>query len=322
MKRACVLALSWLMLAAAGTAAAQPASDPGAVFHRVKRGDTLELLAAEHYGDRRHAVLIAAENGIDPARQPFVAPLRLNLRLRIPVNRQITTGVGDSLASLASAYLGDERRARFLVGFNEERQVDLPADVPLAAGQVLNIPIHVRHRVKPQDTLAALAAVYFGAARKADLIREYNFLAAEAEAEDLAPGSVLVIPIHRVTVPPARMAAPDAAARARAQRHREMQANARAALATARMAWRAGDYDAVKDALLALDLDYLVRADAIAAGVLLGSAWVALDQPEQALAAFRKVLARAPAHVLDAYEVSPKIRTVWDQARVPDEPSE
>jgi len=296
----------------------QPASDPAAVYYRTKRGDTLELVAAEHYGDRRHAALIAAENGIDPVRQPYAEPLRASLRLRIPVNRQIITDVGDSLASLASAHLGDERRARFLVGFNEERQVDLPAALPLAAGQVLDIPIHVHHRVEPQDTLASLAAVYFGSAHKADLIREYNFLQADA----LAPGSVLVIPVHRVTVQPTRLAAPDAAATARAERHRDMQASARGALATASMAWRAGDYRTVKDTLLALDLDYLVTADAVAVGVLLGSAWVALDEPDKAQAVFRKLLIRAPGHVLDAYEVSPKIRAVWEQARVPAEPSE
>lgn len=320
MKRLLLLALPWLLVAAAAGPAPgqQPASDPAAVFHRVKRGDTLELLAAEHYGDRRHAVLVAAENGIDPARQPFAEPLRAGLRIRIPINRQIITDVGDSLASLAGAHLGDERRARFLVGFNEERQVDLPADLPLAAGQVLDIPIHVHHRVEPQDTLASLAAVYFGSAHKADLIREYNFL----EAEALAPGSLLVIPVHRVTVQPTRIAAPDAAARARAERHRDMQANARGALATARMAWRAGDYGTVKDTLLALDLDYLVTADAVATGVLLGSAWVALDEPEKALAVFRRILTRAPEHMLDAYEVSPKIRAVWEQARGPAEPAE
>lgn len=320
MKRAVLIALPWILLAAVGAPAPaqQPGGDAGTVLHRTKRGDTLELLAAEYYGDRRHAVLLAAENGIDPVRQPFAQPLRPNLRIRIPVNRQIVTNAGDSLASLARAQLGDARRARFLVGFNDERQVDLPADGPLAAGQILDIPIQVHHRVKPKDTLASLAALYFGAARKADLIREYNFL----EAEALVPGSVLVIPIHRVTVQPARIATPDAAARERAERHRAMQAQARDALAGARMAWRAGDYGMVKDTLLALDLDYLVTADAVAAGVLLGSTWVALDEPEEAMAAFREVLERAPTHALDAYEVSPKIRAVWDQARGPAEPSE
>jgi hypothetical protein len=318
-KRSALFALSCIIVAAAANPApAQQASDAGYVVHRVRRGDTLELLAAEHYGDRRLAALVAAENGIDPARQPFAKPLRGSFRLRIPVNRQVTTDVGDSLASLAKAHLGDERRAPFLVGFNDERQVDLPAGVPIAAGQVLDIPIHVHHRVQPRDSLASLAALYFGSARKADLIREYNFL----EAETPAPGAVLVIPIHRVSVAPARMAAPDQAARARAERHREMQAHARSALATARMAWRAGDYGQVKDTLLALDVDYLVTADAVATGVLLGSAWVALDEPEQAIAAFRKVLTRAPEHTLDPYEASPKIRDVWERARTPAEPSE
>jgi LysM repeat protein len=311
-----VLLLLPLLLVTAATDAVM--AEPAAVLYRVKRGDTLEILAAEYYGDRRHAVLVAAENGIDPVRQPFAEPLRPNTRLRIPVNRQITTDVGDSLASLASVHLGDERRAKFLAGFNEERRLELPADAPLAAGQVLEIPIHVRHRVKPQETLASLAASYFGAERKADLIREYNFL----DTETVAPGTLLVIPILRIKVQPTRLAEPDDAARARAERHREMQANALSAMAASRMAWRDGDYTAVKDALSALELDYLFTADVVEIGVLLGSAWVALDEPEKASAVFRAVLARAPAHVLDPHQVSPKIRAVWEQARTAAEPSE
>lgn len=318
MRRVLSLVPLLLVTAATDAAMAQRTDEPAAVLHRVKRGDTLELLAAEYYGDRRHAVLVAAENGIDPARQPFAQPLRPNTRLRIPVNRQVTTDVGDSLASLASAHLGDERRAKFLAGFNEERQLELPADVPLAAGQVLEIPIQVRHRVKPQETLASLAASYFGAERKADLIREYNFL----DTPTVAPGTLLVIPIHRITVQPARLAEPDAAARDRAERHRAMQANARGALAASRMAWRDGDYVAVKDALSALDRDYLFTTDVIEIGVLLGSAWVALDESEKAMTVFREVLERAPAHELDPHLTSPKIRAVWAQARTAAGPSE
>jgi hypothetical protein len=307
-----------LFLAMTVAAMAQRANEPAAVLYRVKRDDTLELLAAEYYGDRRHAVLIAAENGIDPVRQPFAKPLRPNIRLRIPINRQVTTDVGDTLASLAAAHLGDERRAKFLAGFNEERQLELPADVPLAAGQVLDIPIQVRHRLGAQETLASLAARYFGSERKADLIREYNFL----DTPTVAPGTLLVIPIHRITVQPTRLAEPDAAARERAERHREMQASARSALAASRMAWRDGDFVAVKDALSTLDLDYLFTTDVIETGVLLGSAWVALEEPEKAVVVFREVLVRAPAHELDPHLISPKIRAVWDSARTAAGPSE
>lgn len=314
-----VLLLVPLLLVTTATAAmAQRTSEPAAVFYRVKRGDTLEIVAAEYYGDRRHAVLLAAENAIDPAKQPYAEPLRPNIRLRIPVNRQVTTDIGDSLAGLASAHLGDERRAKFLAGFNEERMLELPEGAPLAAGQVLEIPIQFRHRVKPQETLASLALTYFGSERKADLIREYNFL----DTPTVTPGTLLVIPIHRITVQPTRLAEPDAAARDRAERHREMQANARGALAASRMAWRDGDYVAVKDALSALELDYLFTTDVIEIGVLLGSAWIALDEPDKAMAVFREVLARAPAHELDPHLISPKIRAVWAQARAAAEPSE
>lgn len=309
-------ALAWLLVALIPAAAV--AETPAAVMHRVRQGDTLELLAAEYYGDRRYAVFIATENRLDPVQQPVAQPLPAGARIRIPVTWQITTDVGDSLAELARAHLGDERRARFLVGFNEDRELDLPAKGVLAAGLVLDVPIHIRHLVQPDQTLAELASIYFGTARKADLVREYNFL----ESDELQPGTELLVPIHRVAVQPGRLPGPDSVAQERAERHRQMQARARSAAAAARASWRAGDYAAVRDALIDLELDYLITADAIEVGVLLGSACVAFGEHDKARAVFRKVLARAPDHTLNPYEASPKIRAVWDQARAAAEPAE
>lgn len=294
------------------------AETPAAVTHRVKQGDTLELLAAEYYGDRRYAVFIAMENRLDPAQQPVAEPLPTGARLRVPVSWQITTDVGDTLADLARTHLGDERRARFLIGFNEDRSLDLPASGRLAAGQVLAVPIHVRHEVQPDQTLPELASIYFGTARKAGLIREYNFL----DDDELEPGTELLVPIPRVTVQPGRLPEPDPAAQSRAEQHRQTQDRARSAVAAARASWRAGEYAGVRDALIELDMDYLATAEVIEVGVLLGSAWVAFDEPDKARAVFRKILARAPDHMLDPYHASPRIRAVWEQARAAAESAE
>ena len=59
-------------------------------LYRVKQGDSLELIAAEFYGDRMKAVFIMVENKLTHAR-----PLKPGERLRIPVNREITTSPGD-----------------------------------------------------------------------------------------------------------------------------------------------------------------------------------------------------------------------------------
>ncbi|WP_428266305.1 LysM peptidoglycan-binding domain-containing protein [Haliangium sp.] len=304
----CALSVILLTLAVALPAAAQPREDR--LIHRTKRGDTLALLAAEYYGDRDRANLIATANQLDSSPQGDIQPLRPGLRLVIPTNRQVTTERGQTLESLAEAYLGDARRAPFLASFNSERPVELPPGTILAAGQVLDIPLHVHHTVQARDQLRALSLTYYGNARRVRLIREYNFL----DSPVLEPGVELLLPIPDVSVRPARLPPPDAEAQARDARHRAMQSQADSALAAARAWFRAGSYGLVRDAMAGFDLDYLFTGEVIEVGVLLGSAHVALGDDEAALAVFRQVRARAPEHELDPYEVSPTVRAVWGQA--------
>lgn len=308
MRRSAKALLLWTVLLAApapapaGPQARQPSS---AVVHRVKREDTLALLAAEYYGDRRYQVLIATANGLSPGQ-----PLRPRSRLRIPVDQDVVTGVGATAAELAETYLGDPRRARFLIGFNDPLPGELPLDVPIAAGLEIRVPLHLRHTVAPEETLEALAKLYFGNPDKARLIREYNFLGEDAPAA----GQELLVPIYHVSVPVPRRPALDAEARQRVARRMEMQQQAHAALAGARVAWAAGDYKAVQRLLAELDTDYLDAELAVEVAVRMGSAHVAFGDEEGAEAAFREALARKPSHALDPYQVSPKIRAIWLRA--------
>ena len=48
--------------------------------------------------------------------------------------------------------------------------------------------------------------------------------------------------------------------------------------------------------------------------MLLGSAYVAFDETEPALAAFKRVIDRQPSHALRRLDHSPKVLAVWTKA--------
>lgn len=296
-----------VILTTPGPALAGPRiqSSPAAVVHRTKPGDTLGLLAAEYYGDRRYEILIAAENELAPGQ-----PIPPRKGLRIPVDLHVVTDVGATLEDLAEKYLGSDQRAKFLLGFNDDLSVPLEADTPLPAGLRIRVPLHVHHRLAPDESLRDVATYYFGNPEKARLIQEYNFL----DDREPASGQMLLLPVYHVSVHTPRRPALDAKAHQRLVRRAEMQQQAHGALAGAHLAWNSGDYSAVRDLLNDLDTDYLDTNLAVEVCVLLGSVYVAFGDEEWAEAMFRKALARKPAHLLDAYTVSPKIRAVWERA--------
>ena len=283
-------------------AAARPAlaDKHDRVTYDVRAGDTLELIAAEYYGDRDDAVFIMLANNITHPQ-----PLKPGMQLQIPVSREITAAPNDTFASLAGLYLADPRRGSFLAEFN-----GLPADNAPATGSLLSIPFSVNHKASSKEPLSNVATAFLGDASRAKMLREYNFL----DHDTLAPGETIVIPIYRVRVRPSKLPPLDANSKARAERRRTTDQNATAALPQAMTAWRSGDYGAVKRALIDIDLDYLDSARAAALGMLLGSAYVAFADSDSAVATFRHVLERRPKQTMDRYRYSPKIREAWQRA--------
>ncbi|RMH36810.1 MAG: LysM peptidoglycan-binding domain-containing protein [Deltaproteobacteria bacterium] len=264
---------------------------------KVRKGDTLELLAAEYYGDRQHAVFIMKANGMTHPRK-----LKPGERLRIPIQRELTTEAGDTFAELAERYMGDARRAEFLAAFN-----NLPAGTTLPAGLRLFVPFHVTHTAQATETLESIAAAYLGDRDKASLLKRYNF----TDADQLERGDKIVIPIFNVRVRRERLPAIDDQSAARERRRHEMEQLAERALPAARAALREGDFAAIKKALVELDLDYLPSDLAADVGILLGTAYMAFDDEDSARAVFEKALARAPDRALSAYDHSPKVRALW-----------
>ena len=273
---------------------------PESIEHKVRKGDTLELLAAEYYGDRNHQIFIMVANEMQHPRA-----LVAGEKLKVPASREVIADVGDTFDNVAAAYLGDARRGRFLAAFN-----GVGADESLAAGTLLSIPFQITHTAAGNERLADISAAYFGDNKNAALLRDYNFLLQDT----LAPGESIVVPIHHVRVRSSKLPPADKAAKERSEKRRRTQEDAAEVLPEARAAWRQGDYSAIKRELTKVDPDFLDEDTAIEIGVLLGGAYVATSDAESAIASFRRVLERRPSHALDAYRYSPKIRDVWKRA--------
>lgn len=305
--------MTWARLAvaalvAAGVAAPRHAQAQEALrpmMYRVKPGDTIELIAAEFYGDRGKAVFIIAENKLLHPR-----PLRAGERLRIPISHEITTAPGDTFESLAVTYLGSARRGSFLADWS-----GIPQDESLPAGTPITIPFTIVHTAQSNESLSDVARMYFGDPRHADMLRRYNFL----EKAALDRGEPLAVPAYQVRLSPSRQPGLDPESRARRDRRRDDTARAARALPAARLAWRTGDFDQVKTALTPLEpeLDYLDADQAVDIGVLLGAAHVGFDEADAALTCFKRVMDRQAQHALRRYDFSPKVLALWQKAGGP-----
>jgi eukaryotic-like serine/threonine-protein kinase len=267
------------------------------IVHAARKGDTLEILAAEYYGTRDFAVFLMLANGMAHPR-----PLRLGEKLAIPTAWKYRIAEGDTLSGLAQRYLGDPRRAAFLAEFNK-----VSVEKSLSIGDELTIPYHATHMAAAPEDLAAIAAAYYRDRSKAELLRKYNF---RANAKPLTKGESLIVPIVDVH---ARMPE-DPEAEKRAKRQREMMSRAKDALPRAEGAWDAGDYAGVRSALVDLDSEYLDSATATTTSLLLGASFVALGDRDSALRELRRIHERRPDLVLRADEHSPKIRDEWKRA--------
>jgi len=289
-----------IVLALGGVAHAQEASD---VSYRVKQGDTLELIAAEFYGDHAKTVVFIAEEN------KLKAPYKVypGERIKVPVTREIATGKGDSFQSLAKQYLGDARRAPFLAELNRMQPGDL-----LPTGTVLALPFHVAYVAQNAESLAQVSTTFFGDAKQADAIRAYNGL----DKTSLDKGETILVPVQHVRTRSEHTPTldPDSTERHDAQKH--ALADAETALPAARVAWHEGDFARVRDVLAPIEkrYDYLDGATAIAVGLLLGKADVAFDDKDAAVALFQQVLVRAPQETMSAYAESPKILAAWRAA--------
>lgn len=269
-------------------------------LYRVRQGDTLQIIAAEYYGDRNKAIFIMVENKITHAK-----PLRPGERLRIPMEREITTSPEDTWETLAGAYLGDGRRGSFLAEFNK-----MTSEEAVPAGTPLRVPFVVTHTAEATETLASISAAYFGESKHADMLRRYNF----REKMSLEKGESLVVPVFHVRLQASKLPPTDAEAKARQAVRSKAAGDAAKALPKAWQAWRAGEYAEIETLLSKLNLDYLETDQAVDVSLLRGLAHVAEDKEDIAAEDFRKLREKKQGHVLRKFDHSPKILEIWEKA--------
>lgn len=293
---AIVVGLGLVLSARAGRADTQNRT----TVYRVKQGDTLQLIAAEYYGDRNKAIFIMVENKITHTK-----PLRPGERLRVPLSREVTTSPDDTWESLAGAYLGDPRRAPFLAEFNNTR-----SDETIPAGTALHVPFTVTHTAAATETIGSISAAYFGESKHAEMLRRYNF----REKGALEKGETLIVPVFHVRLQASKMPPTDAEAKKRQAKRREAAKDAATAVPKAWQAWRVGDYADIEKLLLNIEVDFVDSEIAVDVHLLLGLARAADGKVDLAVDDFKKVLVRKPSHVLRKFDHSPKILEVWESA--------
>jgi LysM repeat protein len=273
-----------------------------AIGYRVKQGDTLEMIAAELYGDRGHASWIAAENKLKGNK------LTHGDRLKLPVSHDVVTAKGDTFESLASTYLGDASRAPYLAEANA-----MSIEDGLAAGTTIVIPLHVLHVAQASESLANIAQQYLGNPKHAAMLQKLNGL----DHTTIEKGEAVLVLDLAVRVPASKLPPPDAEARARRDHQHKVAMAAADALPRAKAAWLQGDFDAVRTTLAPFaegDMDYLDARTAVELGILAGKAHVAFGETDAAASSFAQVLARRPRLTISGYAESPKVIAAWQKA--------
>ncbi len=158
-------------------------------YHALRPGETLADVAKAFYGDRDKAILLLQYNRIpDPKK---ILP---GTKIAIPEIIQYTVKRGDTLATIAHRFLGDQRRYQVLASINH---LDSPQS--LTIGSTIKIPFDILHIVKRGESLTTIANLYYGDPDKFNLIASYNFI---TDPRTIKPESEILIPIFNLGIGP------------------------------------------------------------------------------------------------------------------------
>ncbi len=282
-----------------------PIGSAWASEHVVRPGESLPQLAEQLYGDARRATVLAAANSIPEVDEILIA----GQRLLVPAPEFRVVAPEDTWDSLAQLLLGDGRRSFLLEEANHAEGSSRPA-----AGAEIVVPAVVAYRLRYGDGLAQVAERFYGSREGARLIKRFNFM----QSARINHGQVLLIPLPELSLTAAGRAALEGSRASRGDGTRAAS-QARAAEAIRRVERLLGDGSYVEvvaagNRLLASSSE-LSGNQVVSILRALGTAHVALDRVDLAVAAFREALRHQADLEWNPITTSPKVLDAFRMAR-------
>jgi len=179
--------------------------------YAVRAGETASSIAEAQYGDPRLGDLLLAYN--DHA----AGTMRAGERIAVPKCRTHRVVSGETWSGLAEGWLGRASFGPILAELN-----GAPAGGSPRPGERVVVPIVLRRKLAPKESLASLAARFYGDPRKARLLLAFGrfpsakgvppgtiigipmtaFVAKEAKTAEVSPAAVASVPAETASEPP------------------------------------------------------------------------------------------------------------------------
>jgi LysM repeat protein len=271
------------------------------VYHTVRKGENLAIVAKHYYGDPDKALFLIEYNGIRDPRS--INPGR---RIAVPEARIHRVRKGDTLSRIAKKYLNDSRKSLGLARLN-----GIKDPTSISPGMTITIPVEILHTVKKGDTLSRIAQRYYGHADASGFLALYNDI---KDPRNLKPGTRLILPIWDLRIIK-KKSRPRRPPRPRPKTQR-VETKGEILLEKGIIDYFVGDYrGAVKNLQKALAVGLTEKGDVSKTHRFLAFAYVALNEPDRAKRCFREALKIDPDLRLDPVYVSPKIIAVFEEVR-------
>lgn len=273
--------------------------------HVVEPGETLASIAQLYFGDPKKERALRLENSLT-AEESKVVP---GMRLQVPFVTFHKVEPGESWASLAARFYGDERREAALRFVNRGR-----GDAPDEGAELL-VPPALLYVAQGGESIGKLARMLVGNQKGAvTLLRLFN----PGIGKKSEKGAYILVPradLRLTDEGRARVSAAGVVASTEGD-VRDRQARVAADLPALVEHVRDGRFiEAIVLGNHLLGVGELTGNQALTIHRSLGTAYVALDRHDLALMAFREALALQPDLELDTLRTSPRVQKIFRIAR-------